>query len=43
MYPKHGVSSATFYKYEAKFGGMDVREALQLKTLEGEKAGSRRR
>jgi len=21
---KHGVSSATFYKWKAKFGGMDV-------------------
>lgn len=21
---KHGISEATFYKYKAKFGGMDV-------------------
>ena len=24
---KHGVSSATFYKWKAKFGGLDVSEA----------------
>ena len=35
---KHGVSSATFYKYKAKFGGMDVSEARRLKVLEDENA-----
>lgn len=29
-------------QYKAKFGGMDVREASRLKTLEGENAGSKR-
>ena len=24
---RHGVSSATFYKWKAKFGGLDVSEA----------------
>jgi putative transposase len=24
---KHGVSSATFYKWKAKYGGMDVSDA----------------
>jgi putative transposase len=33
---KHGVSSATFYKWKAKFGGLDVSEARRLKTLERE-------
>ena len=33
---KHGVSSATFYKWKAKFGGMDVSEARRLKALEDE-------
>src|SRR5436853_423868 len=28
---KHGVSSATFYKWKAKFGGLDVSEARRLK------------
>ena len=33
---RHGVSSATFYKWKAKFGGMDVSDARRLKALEGE-------
>ena len=32
------MSSATFYKWKAKFGGMDVSDARRLKTLEGENA-----
>ncbi|NHT74885.1 transposase, partial [Rhizobiaceae bacterium CRRU44] len=24
---KHGISDATFYKYKAKYGGMDVSDA----------------
>ena len=35
---KHGVSTATFYKWKAKFGGMDVSDARRLKTLEDENA-----
>ena len=27
---RHGVSSATFYKWKAKFGGMDVSDARRL-------------
>ena len=30
---KHGVSSATFFKWKAKFGGMDVSDARKLKKL----------
>ena len=33
---KHGISEATIYNRKAKFGGMDVREAKRLKTLEDE-------
>ena len=33
---KHGVSSPTFYKWKAKFGGMDVSEARKLRMLEDE-------
>jgi putative transposase len=33
---KHGVSAATFYKWKAKFGGLDVSEARKLKSLEEE-------
>ena len=33
---KHGVSQGTFYKWKAKYGGMDVSDARKLKTLESE-------
>ena len=33
----HGLSSPTFYKRKAKFGGMDVSEARRLKALVGRK------
>jgi putative transposase len=33
---KGGFSDATFYKWRAKFGGMDVSDAKRLKELEGE-------
>jgi putative transposase len=33
---KHGISSATFYKWKAKYGGLDVSDAERLKTLEDE-------
>ena len=35
---KHGISSASFYKYKAKFGGMNVSDARRLKALEDENA-----
>ena len=35
---KHGVSDATFYKWRAKYGGMDVSDAKKLKALEAENA-----
>jgi putative transposase len=35
---KHGISSPTFYKFKAKYGGMDVSDARRLKTLEDENA-----
>jgi putative transposase len=35
---KHGISSATFYKWKAKFGGLDVSDARRLKALEDENA-----
>jgi putative transposase len=35
---KHGVSNASFYKYKAKYGGMDVSDARKLKALEDENA-----
>jgi putative transposase len=39
---KHGISSATFYNWKSKFGGMDVPEARRLKQLEGENAKLKR-
>ena len=35
---KHGISEATFYKYKARFGGMNVSDARKLKALEDENA-----
>ncbi|MFE3838317.1 transposase, partial [Pseudogemmobacter sonorensis] len=35
---KHGASDATVYKWQAKYGGMDVSEAKRLKGLEDENA-----
>jgi putative transposase len=35
---KHGISGATFYKWKAKYGGLDVSEARRLKALEDENA-----
>jgi len=33
---KHGISSATFFKWKARFGGMDVSDARRLMVLEDE-------
>jgi len=33
---EHGVSNATFYKWRAKFGGMDASMVARLKELEDE-------
>jgi putative transposase len=35
---RHGISEATFYKWKAKFGGLEVTEAKRLRTLEEENA-----
>ena len=35
---RHGISTATFYNWKAKFGGMDVSEAKRLRALEEENA-----
>ncbi len=35
---KNGISTASFYKYKAKFGGMEVSDARKLKALEDENA-----
>ena len=33
---EHGMSSATFYKWRTKFGGMDASMVARLKVLEDE-------
>ena len=33
---QHGISSATFYKWRSKFGGMDASLMSQLKELQDE-------
>ena len=35
---RHGVSGATFYKWKAKYGGLEVSEAKRLRSLEDENA-----
>jgi putative transposase len=39
---RHGVSDATFYKWKAKYGGLEVSEARRLKALEDENARLKR-
>ena len=39
---KHGISEGTFYKWKAKFGGMQVSDAKKLKSLETENARLKR-
>ena len=33
---RHGLSGTTFYKWKAKFGGLEVSEARRLRALEDE-------
>jgi putative transposase len=33
---KHGMSDASFYKWKARYGGLEVSEARRLKSLEDE-------
>ena len=35
---EHGISSATFYKWRSKYGGMDAPMISRLKELEAENA-----
>ena len=35
---EHGMSSATFYKWRAKYGGLDVSMMARMKELEAENA-----
>ena len=35
---KHGISTATLYKWKAQFGGLEVSDARRLKALEDKNA-----
>jgi len=35
---KHGISSASYYKWKAKYGGLDASELKRIKELEGQLA-----
>ena len=39
---KHGVSSATYYKWKSKYGGLDASDLKRLKDLESELAQYKR-
>lgn len=39
---RHGISSATFYKWKAEYGGLEVSEAKRLRSLEDENAKLKR-
>ncbi len=39
---KHGMSSATFYAWKAKYGGLELSEAKRLRALEDENARLKR-
>ena len=36
VWRRHGISSATFYKWKSKYGGLNVSDARKLKALETE-------
>ena len=38
VWRRHGISSATFYKWKARYGGLDVSDARRLKALQDENA-----
>ena len=39
---RHGFSKSTFYKWKAKYGGLDVSQLKRLKELEGRRIIDRR-
>ncbi len=39
---RHGISPATFYKWKAKYGGLEVSDARRLRSLEEENARLKR-
>jgi putative transposase len=39
---KHGISSATYYKWKSKYGGLEASELKRIKELEAENAKLKR-
>ncbi len=39
---RHNLSEATFYKWRAKYGGMEINEARRLRSLEDENSRLKR-
>lgn len=42
LWRKHGISSATYYKWKAKYGGLDVNELRRMKEVEAENSKLKR-
>jgi putative transposase len=42
IWRKHGISSATYYKWKAKYGGLEASELKRVKELEAENAKLKR-
>lgn len=36
IWRKHGISSATYYKWKAKYGGLEASDVRRMKELEAE-------
>jgi len=39
---KHGISQGTFYRWKAKYGGLEISEAKRLRALEQENSRLKR-
>ena len=42
LWRQHGISSATYYKWKAKYGGLDASDVKRLKELEHENSRLKR-
>lgn len=42
IWRKHNISSATFYKWKSKYGGLDVHELKRMKEIETENSQLKR-
>jgi putative transposase len=42
LFRRHSISGATFYKWKAKYGGLEVSDAKRMRELESENAKLKR-